>query len=205
MLLYHGTSSRHLESIKKDGLLPRGRARGNWRHNDMDSRAKSVYLTTLYAAYFALVAADQEDELPMIVVVDTDLLDTSKLHADEDFLAQTTREEGTVRALTKYYRKICTNYCWEPSIEHLGTCGHDGKISPEAIVGHVIWDPDKQKRMTWEAMDPTITVLNKRFVGTKYESLVEWLVNGHCQDRDDIFGVRWTPPETDEGIERVRW
>ena len=31
-LLYHGTSERHVADILKNGLKPRGKRRGNWKH-----------------------------------------------------------------------------------------------------------------------------------------------------------------------------
>lgn len=86
MLLYHGTSASHLESIKKHGIRPRGfDSKGNWEHTVLSGTDK-VYLTDAYAGYFAWCASDGEPWL--IAEVDMDKLDQALLRPDEDAIAQ---------------------------------------------------------------------------------------------------------------------
>ena len=84
MILYHGTTSRHLDSIREHGLLPRYDERPTrWAENP--SATDRVYLTNAYAVWFAWTAAEA-GEKGVVVAVDVEEED---LVADEDYLAQT--------------------------------------------------------------------------------------------------------------------
>lgn len=80
--LYHGTSSKHLDSIKKNGLKPRIDS-GNY--GDHNQSHRYVYLTRYYPAFFALNALKSDDEMPVIVRIEINI---AELLPDEDFLAQ---------------------------------------------------------------------------------------------------------------------
>ena len=67
--LYHGTSERHLESILKNGILPRNETNvsGNWDHT-IPSSDDRVYLTKGYAPYFAFSSAESGERWLIIEV-----------------------------------------------------------------------------------------------------------------------------------------
>lgn len=177
MLLYHGTSSKHLKRIQKYGLKPRMKKKGNWEHT-IQSRSDCVYLTSLYAPYFAASVCKKEPW--MIVEVDSDRMEPFFFLPDEDFLEQATRSQedfsnigNTMQQRTKWFRDKLENFqqYWEQSIQALGNCCYQGIITPENITRIAIFDPKQDQRIAWQAMDPTITILNKFFCGTKYEEL----------------------------------
>lgn len=94
MLLYHGTSTQHLDRILAEGLQPR-RVTGqksNWE-GDIESKPGFVYLSAAYAVYYAVEAAG-EPHHPVILQVDWDHLE---LYPDEDFIAYH-RSDGTVES-----------------------------------------------------------------------------------------------------------
>ncbi len=85
MKLYHGTSKQALEGILKEGILPRKEGVCNWEK--YPSSPKMVYLTVAYPFYFGLVHASKSEEI-VVLEIDSDLLATSKLYPDEDYLSQ---------------------------------------------------------------------------------------------------------------------
>ena len=89
MRLYHGTAERFLRPILSEGIKPRGRKKGNWKHT-VESNPHAVYLTNAYPLHFAANVANEKEKLAVIEV------DTSRLHLldivpDEDFMEQATR------------------------------------------------------------------------------------------------------------------
>lgn len=83
IILYHGTSARYEDAIRRDGLLPRNKTgNSNW-DGDVISKEDLVYLTDAYPVYFALNAVDDKDDL---LVVEVSVLE-SALYPDEDFIA----------------------------------------------------------------------------------------------------------------------
>ena len=66
--LYHGTTTKHLDKILKQGITPRHDRPSNWDKHP--SREDMVYLTNAYAIYFAQVCCDWEaGESPVVLEV----------------------------------------------------------------------------------------------------------------------------------------
>jgi len=172
MKLYHGTRASLLSKILDQGILPRNKRRSCWEH--APSHPSVVYLTDAYAPYFAAAAAcDKEGEkLGLVVEIDSNRLDHSKLLPDEDALEQTNRGrdkvEGDMFQRNKHYRSIMSQYCngeWETSLKVMGTCGHLGKIAP-ATITRVALIPTLYLMM-WDA---SVGVMNYRWLGPKYRA-----------------------------------
>ncbi len=84
MILYHGTSSSHLDRILKEGLRPRSvTGISNWG-GKVESKTGFIYLTTAYPVYFALQAA--MNEKAELAILEVDVPDNC-LYPDEDFVA----------------------------------------------------------------------------------------------------------------------
>lgn len=179
MKLYHGTSDKYLADIRANGLKPRGKKKGNWEHTIL-SRPTSVYLTDVYAPYFAINAVDNPNvEKPCVIEIDTDRIDLKRLHADEDGIEQINRGHdnigGTMHQRTIYYRKHALEHPYAESLFTLGTCAYDGVIPAEAITRVATWDPRAQAEFSWIVMDPTISVINYAIMAWKYRALNSWL------------------------------
>lgn len=183
MLLYHGTSEKNMRAIMSGGLKPRSRRKGNWKHT-VDSNPNAIYLTTVYAGYFAFCATQKpEKDKWLIIEVDTDKLDEKLLHPDEDVLAQMSHREYvkmgvSLNALTEIYRDKIADYqhLWKTSLEAMGTCAYNGIIPPESFSRVVVYDPATNPQLTLSAMDPAICIMNYKFMQGKYEDITRALM-----------------------------
>ena len=170
MKLYHGTSKQALEGILKEGILPRKEGVGNWEK--YPSSPKMVYLTVAYPFYFGLVHASKSEEI-VVLEIDSDLLATSKLYPDEDYLSQVRSDIGNHHKYMKDIEKHKME--WSDSLEHLGNVSYKGIVSVEAITRYCIFRHRDRVSLTTMFLDPTICIMNYKFVGTKYKQMVEWM------------------------------
>ena len=201
MLLYHGTAAENVVGILKDGIRPRGRRQGNWQHT-IRSNPSCVYLTSAYAGYFALCAS--ESGRIGILEVNTDRLDQNNLLPDEDFLEQANRSyDGnkhgrTMKMRTEWYRKHARQYQphWKLSVEKMGTCCYKGMVSPSAITRATTFDGEGRADILMAVADPTITILNYRFCGTRYRAITRWLVGYDIDVEKEIL---------DDGYQALHW
>lgn len=188
MRLYHGTTERHLESILRDGLRPRGSANGgNWEA--YPSRPDMVYLTTAYPLYFAAANANEGERL-LILELELGELDDTRLYPDEDAVAQSISHRES-RPLAEVQHEVVVNLegwqdNWAHALKAMGTVAHQGTIDPETIRQAVLIDPDARMSpwLFMTMLDPTITILNYKVKGTFYTQLTEWAIGA----RDTIPG-----------------
>lgn len=181
MKLYHGTTSKYLPTILRDGLLPRNTTgqRSNWKeHPSADDR---VYLTDAYAIFFAYSAAD-EDERGLIVEVEVDEGEDF-LVPDEDVLAQAEfshesfafLHDMSMKERTIWWKVHAPNYpeLWKDSLQRMGTVAVMGGAGPEQITG--AWSFPINVELLLEH-DPCISLMNYRICGDKYrEQLQEFI------------------------------
>ncbi len=203
MKLYHGTSSRFLDKIKREGIKPRAARKGNWGHT-VHSNPRAVYLTNAYSLYYAFSATNARKIEPgLILEIDSNKLNPFLFSPDEDFLQQATRSSedwAPVHALdkkeewgsTKWFRdnlekRWMGTEAWEQSVEHMGNCCYFGTIPRKAITRYAVVN-DIVSWIMWS--DPTISIMNFRFMGEYYKALsakvfgddVKWEgINGHYQ------------------------
>jgi len=198
MKLYHGTSESRAKRILVEGIKPRhASGKSNWKHS-VESNPEAVYLTDAYPMYFANVAS-KTGERWAVIEVDTDRLDESKLHPDEDILEQCGRKyDGLpktwdMKRRTRHYRKqAINNPNWEKSLEFMGTCGYYDTIPVKAITRVVYFDPKKYDAgMILSLIDCSISLMNYRFCQTQYRARTKWLM-GECDDVKEIMG--FVPP-----------
>lgn len=183
MKLYHGTSSRHLDSILGDGIKPRGRKKGNWK--EFPSRKDMVYLTNAYAPFFAIQGCTG-GEKALVVEIDLAKIDMSKLYPDEDFIAQAIAQK-TGQGIEDVHDEIRDSledyqHHVKESLDHLGNCSHKGKIPSAAISRYCLIDCKKRSDLSMMSLDPCISLMNYRFCGDKYRSIISWLFG----DREDF-------------------
>jgi hypothetical protein len=181
MLLYHGTSERHLDAILREGIRPRGRKIGNWQHT-VTSAPGNVYLTSAYAIYFANCAAKSGDNLA-VIEVDTAKVWQDLLRPDEDFLEAVTRKAGpapldkSMADRVRWYRKRLADYShhWEDSVRELGTCSVAGPVPVSAITRIAVLPAGGYGQLVLAGHDPAITLVNYMIVGGRYRNFIRWL------------------------------
>lgn len=214
MKLYHGTTIKKLTRIMKIGLEPRRSRTGNWKHNNAPSRTDCVYMTNAYAIFFALNASNVASEDPCVLEIDTLKLKLSCLLPDEDFLEQATRGMGDapldwpMLKRTAWYRARLEQFSsfWEKSLKHLGNCSYKGTIPVEAITRIAVIDQTDQAEFCWQALDPSITLMNYHIVGTKYRGMTKWLFGDDMgEDAPKWNGMfySWEVPKHRKGIEVI--
>lgn len=173
--IYHGTGAGAVEDILESGLKPRTATdKSNWGESEVPSIENHVYLTTLYAGYFAMAATDS-DEPWAIVEVDMNRLDSEDLYPDEDFIEQADTmgidslvPSGSLIERTRYARENIESYqaYWKDSLELLGSVSHRGVVPPRAISRiSVVTDPGPLALQ----IDPTISIQNASVAGSRYE------------------------------------
>lgn len=183
LILSHGTSAAHLDAIRKFGLLPRQEKPSLWDKCPSDSRC--VYLTNAYAFYFAQNACHDAGEDALIVEVE---VNRGRLDADEDFLGQSSK--GTewetdfpdLIERTLYMREAITKMpnpsrlaLMENGLANLGTVRHNGLIKPEKIKRMARIPNADITRIVLSEFDPTITIMNYRFMGERYREFQQSL------------------------------
>ncbi len=185
MRLYHGTTEAVARGAFTHGLRPRGRAAGNWT---LPSNAKTVYLTDVYAGYFAANATGGGRW--GLVEIDVNRLEQSRLQPDEDWCEQAMRGHpgqptGNLRERTLWWRRRAHLYAgqWRASLEGLGTIGHRGTIPGSAVTRVAIFDPASNATVGMAAMDPSISLANHALCKEKYAALTAWIFGDPCAAR----------------------
>lgn len=163
--LFHGTTTAHLNSILKDGLLPRGITKNdNW--SDIHSSASNViYLTNKWHYFYAYQATDAymskvakergveaepwwaswetipcyiECEVPKYLLV-----------PDEDFFHSRYVSQKIQSAIKK--QKPSLEITWEESLAHYATAGIVGGIPTEFIKSFsILGELELQKELMYD-------------------------------------------------------
>jgi hypothetical protein len=193
MMLFHGTTASCLDRIKREGILPRAKAKGkqNWKHT-VPSNKDAVYLTTAYPWHFAAVAS-KEKGIGLILEIDRDLLLPWLLCPDEDFMEQASRGCGPtdknpnlaplgldMKKRTMFYRKIAkfNALLVDESLKHMGTCAYYGGIPFSAVTRYVLIDWAKLPfEMKLRAVDSMVSIMNYRILKSRHEAFCRWFFN----------------------------
>ena len=170
--LYHGTSTKYLDDILKQGIKPRYDKESIWEDNP--SRPDMVYLSSAYAVYFSQVASNRLGGKPVVFEVK---VDTKRLYPDEDFLEQITRVDPEwkdtlslgMEERTAWFKNNMLEYkiSYSDSLGALGNACHKGIIKPKNIIRYSILDESK----ILDYSDPTITLMNYQILGGRYRKL----------------------------------
>jgi hypothetical protein len=184
MILYHGTTAEVAEMAIRQGIKPRiATGKSNWKHT-ITSNPSMVYLTSIYAPYFAICAASEDQRLG-IIEIETDKLDPKWMRPDEDFIEQAFRMSPQydiipvkgIKNRTKYVRNNIDKFqdLWTKSVEFMGNCAYKGVIPTTAITRVVTVDRNNPS-MEFNALDPIICIENFRLCKEQYQLLTKWFL-----------------------------
>jgi len=172
MKIYHGTAMKFTKEILAEGIQPRSvsKMESNWE--DYPSHSGMVYLSTAYPFYFALTHSAKSRKV-VTFEVDLDKLDKRKLYPDEDFISQSCRDVPN----HEYYRNNLSKYqqFWSDSLAGIGNVAYKGTIKREWITRYCVFDLKARPHLAMDFLDPTITILNYRFLAWRYLGLVKWM------------------------------
>ena len=186
MFLYHGTSSKYLDFIMKNGIQPTSNTGviSNW---DVASASNRVYLTDTYATHYAISAAmelefdeegiEKEEQNDYDAVIFKVKVNEADFMPDEDFLAQFFKKpSGDIEADTKFYRDTL-DVLYEPSkiqelgllsLKYLGTVCVPN-IKPEDIVEYTILPNNKLVEIIMTESDPTVSITHHKLTSHSYK------------------------------------
>jgi len=181
--LYHGTNAKNLNAILSKGIQPRGKKKGNW--DAFPSRSDMVYLTTAYAPYFAIQSCDSGQKA-LILELDRNNIDQAQLYPDEDFVVQCLAAQNN-QAIEDIHEDIkdtleCYQHHFEDSINGLGNVCYKGVVPSNAISRYCLIDSKTRSDLMMMSLDPSISLMNYRFCGSRYRSIISWLFG----DRSDF-------------------
>lgn len=178
MILYHGTSARHLKDTLAHGLRPRGTAEGHW--SEYPSRPDLVYLTTAYPFFFGYNALEEKDtDDNHILVVEVEGLEPNNMLPDEDFVSQSLahHKKESFEEFHDDVRDDLEAYAhhWEDSLKGLGNCAHKGEITPDKIRRYCVIDVSKRPEIAMDLTSPSISLMNFQILGDAYKQKVAWM------------------------------
>lgn len=134
MILYHGTDSKNLASIRKNGLLARKFTGIQVYDKNFSSNENFTYLTRWYPVAHAYSA---NENFPIILKVN---VDESDLYPDEDFIERlkfmkTGKASNPTDIDITHYKDL-----WYQSYTLFGNVAIK-QVTPDKIVDHVVLDP----------------------------------------------------------------
>ncbi|MFZ2226498.1 MAG: hypothetical protein WA064_03510 [Candidatus Moraniibacteriota bacterium] len=177
LTLYHGTNSRNLEKILKEGIKPRGKHKSNWESGIGISRNDLVYLTYCYACYFASASCKKKGDVPVIIKLKIDTKNT-ELFPDEEFIFRALHKAGEgldhKKAVMMYNkidpRKYDGKKYWEASLKFMGT------VCAEYIpVGSIVGYAEGNSSEFMKNCDPSISPINYKIMSASYIDYLESL------------------------------
>ena len=173
MKIYHGTHYKNLNTILKSGLTPRKDKEGNWEK--YPSHSQMIYLSLAYPFYFALSAGEKISK-GVVIEIDTEQLDENNFYPDEDFVFQKLEQQGQEGAEHTDIKENIESYqeYWEMSLNCFGGFCYKGTIPPSAFTKYCIVDFKQRKKLSFEMLQPIISLLNYKLRGDTYEGLVKW-------------------------------
>jgi hypothetical protein len=193
MILYHGTSERHLHAIQRHGLLPRRlTGQSNWSGN-VASKEEFVYLTDAYPVYFAVGPALAADDAPADLLILKVDVDEKRLYPDEDFIAwvvtdgaQGVRQEE----MNPFIDPRAYQAAWHLSLQHNGVVCTP-KVPPKRILDHRVIPRSEAELIAELGLEPMPTPLNYRFMGSHYRRCIEALFEQGSEAALQIVRQRW--------------
>lgn len=221
MLLFHGTTAAVLDRIKREGIMPRAKAKAkqNW-NGTVPSNKDAVYLTTAYPWHFAAVASEQKG-IGLILEINRNYLMPWKLCPDEDFMEQGSRGcgptktapnlapvEWSMKKRTMHYRKIARFNAplADESLGHMGTCAYYGTIPFLAVTRYVLIEWAKLHfEMRLRAVDSMVSIMNYRILKSRHEAFCRWFFNDPVKP-EDMLGytiIRDSPDSFKRGLESI--
>ncbi len=227
MILYHGTSSKKLNSILKRGLRPRGLSRKDAGWGNYPSAIDRIYITDCYAFFFSFNAASIFKGDPIVFEIEIpedDEMVMKKLVPDEDALAQSNCKDMpwldslSLVERTKYWQLEAPRFpqLAIPSLEALGTC---------AIMGSIPWKTEGRKGKHWGItkyvnvpddfclrFDPTISLLNHKVMGERYHKALKQFVDSDgtdmsvtLQTEQELKDIEYLTSLTNNKKEELKW
>lgn len=195
MVVYHGSSAAHLESVRTQGLVPRGAKPSQWE--DEPSRPDMIYLTDSYPHFFGTKGGNL---LTVAYEIDLSLLDPYRLFPDEDYLAQKGLvAESPGESVMATARRMVDAFFneWRNSLTELGTCCYRGRIPASAIRRCCRFDRTLNGKLALRWVAHSIGLQEHSEAGLFYKTLNTWMFADY-----EKLPVEWQPAPDDDPTAR---
>ena len=171
IILYHGTSEKTAEKIMKEGFKPDQKY--NWK---VKSKKGFVYLSEVYAPFYALNAT-KSDKLALIKVE----VDSDDLYPEDDFIMLAKGKPVYTQEELEKVDFEKEKPLWENSLHYLGNVA----VKPDRIkiLGMKAFDA---KYLLFK-FDPVISPINFKFMGNYYKELNDWIFKGNDIKKFKLF------------------
>jgi hypothetical protein len=192
MILYHGTTERHLRAIQRHGLLPRRiTGESNWS-GDVESKEDFVYLTDAYPVYYAVGPAFAEECAPADLLILKVDVDENRLYPDEDFIVWALAEgnQDVAQALPPFIDPREYKGAWHLSLEHNGVVCTP-KVLPERILNHHVIARSDAELIFELGLEPLPSPENYQFIGSHYRRCIEVLFEQGPEAAVRVFRQWW--------------
>jgi hypothetical protein len=204
MILYHGTSARHLHAIQRHGLLPREiTGESNWS-GDIESKEGFVYLTDAYPVYYATEPAFAEESAPADLLILKVDVDEDRLYPDEDFIVWALAEgnQDVQEQLRPFIDPRDYKNAWHLSLEHNGVvCTPE--VSPERILDHRVIARSEAELIFELGLEPLPKPENYRLIGRHYRRCIEVLFEQGPEAAVRVFRQWWEMTDATESSDPV--
>jgi hypothetical protein len=192
MILYHGTTARHLRAILRHGLLPRRiTGESNWS-GDVESKEDFVYLTDAYPVYYAVGPAFDDEHAPADLLILKVDVDENRLYPDEDFIVWALAEgkQDVQDELRPFIDPREYKDAWHLSLEHNGVvCTPE--VLPERILDHRVIARSESELIFELGLDSMPTPLNYEIIGSHYRRCIEVLFEQGPEAALSVFREWW--------------
>jgi hypothetical protein len=199
--LFFGTSEEVAKRSPVIGIQPDDvisvRPKGLSR-NRVNRKKDCLYLTNVYAAYFALCNTGPGERWGL-VEIDFAALDRTALLPDDDYLRQLHRAGLDADARMDGSRFHGSPPRWQDSLAHFGTCVYKGPILPAFITRVAIYDPLSNPFITQEVSQLIPSIAGHHSAADRCRALTRWLMG------ENITWQDWMAEELpDDSEERNR-
>jgi hypothetical protein len=125
---------------------------------------------------FPLYFATQSGGNPVVLEVDSDLLDLTLLHPDEDYISARLKATNQKMAHEKIRQKLWKwQSLWKESLEMMGNCCYKGTIPPLALTRYAKWDHKRLPGLSSLASRQVVNVQGYLLVKPFRLGLIAWL------------------------------
>lgn len=196
MILFHGSSTVHKDSILKNGLLPRKDTKNsNWsqhHHGLVESKPELVYLTDAYPVYFAYAAVLASGGDLLIVKVE---VDENDLYPDEDFMSMIFQKQyGSqlpLEIINTMMSPLDNQHIAQDCLKYNGIAA-TRQIPPTQILDHRIISSDNVHTIMAIGGDSFPIPVNYKFLGNHYKRAIQALFDEGELAAQAVMKEMWT-------------
>ncbi len=198
-MIFHGTDANNIEDILKNGIRPWNEFREQTNWTEIPTHKDMVYLSDVYALYYAEAATNETNDIALFEIDETKL-DQQSIFPDEDFIAQVFLDAKNIGEEIPLVFSACDSIIkitelieprdYRPMTTacrlNYGNLAYNGTIPPSAITRYRRYSFEAHDMLYFIVSDPCVSPMNFRLVGERYRSLCDFVIRGLTHPLADI-------------------